>query len=136
MKCYRAYSDKAITAALVNLRAQIIRDGANGLDHVEALLELRGVDLDGLRVPEKVPKQFRKGQLRTAILRALRDGDSTANEIAARVSNRPGTLRAVRAALGDMRRRGAVVVVSPARGRIRQVWGIKSSRHNDWAPLR
>ncbi len=33
---------KTIDGVLLNLRAQIIRDGGEGLEHVEALLAIRG----------------------------------------------------------------------------------------------
>jgi hypothetical protein len=36
--------DKTVTSALLHLRAQIIRDRLDGLDHVNALLVQRGVD--------------------------------------------------------------------------------------------
>ena len=42
------HSDETITASLYYLRAQIIRDGADGLEHVEALMRLRGLALDAL----------------------------------------------------------------------------------------
>jgi hypothetical protein len=37
--------DKAIDSALLNLRKQIMRGGGDGLEHVEARLGLRGVDM-------------------------------------------------------------------------------------------
>ena len=36
---------ETITNALVNLRAQLIRDRGSGLEHVEALLQMRGHNL-------------------------------------------------------------------------------------------
>ncbi|GGL62505.1 hypothetical protein GCM10011392_16410 [Wenxinia marina] len=54
------YSEATITASLVCLRARIVRDDLDGLAHVEALLRLRDVDPETLRVPPKVPKQARR----------------------------------------------------------------------------
>lgn len=65
--------DKTITSALLQLRAQIIRGSLDGLEHVEALLRARGVDLP--RVPRQQPKdRFRKSGLRLLILGGLRRG--------------------------------------------------------------
>lgn len=75
------YSDETITTSLIYLRAQIIREGRPGQDHVDALLRLRGVDLDGLRVPPVNKRTFAKGELTKAVLAALRDGPRTAPQL-------------------------------------------------------
>ena len=77
--------DKSINNALLELRAQIIRGGLDGLDHVEALLLARGVDLP------HVPKSHAANSLpRMAMLRllvgALRDGPKGGPAIAAYVA--------------------------------------------------
>ena len=80
----RRYKPETITRALVALRAELIRDGGPGLEHVEALLQLRGHNLGP--VPQKVvvtPARFRRNRLRVAIYAALgraadRPGDSAA----------------------------------------------------------
>ena len=41
----RRYKPETITRALVALRAELIREGGPGLEHVEALLQLRGNNL-------------------------------------------------------------------------------------------
>ena len=65
--------DKTITSALLNLRAQIIRDKRDGLGHVEALLVARGVGLPA--VPRQRPADtFRRSRLRRLILDGLRGG--------------------------------------------------------------
>lgn len=75
------HSDETIDTSLYYLRAQIIRDGADGLEHVEALMNLRGLALDALPVPEKRNRRFRKGQLRQAILDELRKGPRTSRQL-------------------------------------------------------
>jgi hypothetical protein len=72
MKAFRPYGHKAMTDALLNLRAQIIRDELPGLEHVEALLALRGHELE--RVPKKIGRTFGRNGLRRIVMDALRDG--------------------------------------------------------------
>ena len=40
---FRPYEPETITRTLLNLRVQLIRDGGPGLEHVEALLQMRGI---------------------------------------------------------------------------------------------
>ena len=71
----RRYKPETITRALVALRAELIRDGGPGLEHVEALLQLRGHNLgpvprkagDARQVPAQ---QAQGGDLRGAQGRA------------------------------------------------------------------
>ena len=65
--------DRTITSALLNLRAQIIRGKLDGLDHVEALLAARGVDLPHVPRPHADNSMPRLGMTRL-LLSALRDG--------------------------------------------------------------
>ena len=54
----RRLKPETITRALVALRAELVRDGGPGLEHVEALLQLRGHNLGP--VPRKAkPPNFR-----------------------------------------------------------------------------
>lgn len=80
---FRAFSDKILDSALLNLRAQIIRDGKPGLEHVEALLALRGHEPPP--VPVKNRRSFRRGELKRIVLGALRDGPVTTRGVASRV---------------------------------------------------
>ena len=80
LKMHR-HSDETINTSLYYLRAQIIREGVDGLEHVEALMKLRGLTLDALSVPEKRNRRFRKGQLRQAILDELRNGPRTSRQL-------------------------------------------------------
>jgi len=56
----------------LNLRAQIIRDGGEGLEHVDALLRLRRCHTE--HVPAKVPRAFRPGELRRAVFAETYNG--------------------------------------------------------------
>lgn len=81
--------DKTITNALIALRKQIIRDGFDGLAHVDALLAVRGVDPAKLRVGAKrKPDHARQGLMRLMVLEALRDGLKTARDVAAQIASR------------------------------------------------
>ena len=74
--------DKTITAALLALRAQIIRGKLDGLDHVEALLALRGAALPHVR--RMIPaNSCGPGTIRMAIIMALRDGPKRPAQVAA-----------------------------------------------------
>ena len=65
--------DKTITSALLNLRAQIIRNKMDGLEHVEALLVARSVGLPA--VPRKrLASAFKRLSLRLLIVERLRTG--------------------------------------------------------------
>lgn len=79
--------DKTIDAALVELRAQIVRGGLAGQDQVEALLVARGVSLRPMSrqlTAHRLPRNY----LRRMILGALRGGPMTGPAIAALVAGR------------------------------------------------
>lgn len=79
-----------IDNALFHLRALCIRDGHEGLEHVEALLRIRGVDPDGMHVPRKQPRRFRRGELRKAVLGALGAESISSRSVTTRVhADRP-----------------------------------------------
>lgn len=78
-------------SALASLRAQIIRDGAPGLEDVEALILLRGGELQPVALKNK--RTLRRGALKRIILAALRSGPKTTREIAS-------ALQAVKPELG------------------------------------
>ncbi len=84
---FRPLKDQTVINALRYLRATCLRDGAPGLEHVDALLRLRGVNPASLPIPRKKPKHFRRGELRRAILTELRGGPLTLPELAARVGD-------------------------------------------------
>jgi hypothetical protein len=81
---FRAYKPETITRTLVNLRTSLIRDGGPGLEHVEALLALRGHNLGP--VPRRIDRQHKRNGLRRKILAALRSGPLRGVEIARHVA--------------------------------------------------
>ena len=112
MNHHSAMQDKSIDGALLALRKQIIRGQGDGLDHVEALLRLRGVDM-----PYVCPKRVnvaRRGEAQRIALDALRDGPKTLREVAAYMAERrPGVspeaaLPRAGLALNKLRKAGAV----------------------------
>jgi len=76
-----AMSDETITIALAQLRAKIIRERLDGLEHVEALLKLRGYELRP--VPRKNRVSYRRNGLRRYVVHLLKDGPKTHGEIVA-----------------------------------------------------
>lgn len=81
----RPIKEDTIINTLHYMRAVTVRKGAEGLEHIDALLRLRGVDPESLPVPQKFPKTFKRGQLTQAILRELRDGPLRGSELARRL---------------------------------------------------
>lgn len=80
--------DGTINRTLIALRRKTILEGLDGLEHVEALMALRGVPL----APIRTMPQDRAGRLQMTrlILEALQDGPMPMREIAAHVaSQRP-----------------------------------------------
>lgn len=114
--------EKTILNVLYHLRAEIVRESLDGIEHVDALLRARGADPEARAVPQATPRRFRRRALSLAVLRALREGPLTTGEIAVRVGNHPGTRDSVRSALQRLRGRGQVVVMVPGSGRRQQVW--------------
>lgn len=107
---FKPYEPMTVTRALRNLRGQIIRNVGPGLEHVEALLLLRGDTLGP--VPRKMgPIHFKRGKLRVAIFAGLRDGPLTGPQVVERVCADHGLAykamyRSVYTQLGDMKCKG------------------------------
>jgi len=105
--------DKTIDNALLALRKQIIRGDGDGLEHVETLLQMRGVDMPRV-LPAMPENSARRGQMAFWIMEALRDGPKPRREIAARIRElRPDVPQEalywrVDAALSRLRRKGLV----------------------------
>lgn len=70
---------------LLALRKQIIRTNLDGLEHVEALLRSRGVDMPRVK-PARRKDVARKGLMTLLVLDILRDGPKPLREVAARVA--------------------------------------------------
>ena len=109
---FRPMKDATVIGVLHNLRCEILRDGQDGLEHVDALLRLRGVNPASLRTYAKQPKHFRRGKLRQAVMDALRDGLMRGSDIARRVQGNgldyPRAYRLTYQCLSSMKVRGLV----------------------------
>ena len=68
-----AMQDKTINSALLALRKNLIRECGEGLDHVEALLAMRGVPMPAV-LPAKRDDVARKGHMARFVVSALKDG--------------------------------------------------------------
>ena len=79
--------DKTINNALLALRKQIIRSNGARLEHVEALLEARGVPTPRV-MPAKRQDAARRGHMSLIVLDALRDGPKPAIQVTAHVAPR------------------------------------------------
>ena len=107
-------TDETIDHVLLYLRAEIIREGLDNLECVDALLDMRAVDVSAYIVPQKRPKHFKRNQLRREILSALRSGPLTGPEIARAISTKHAGLtykqayKRVYIALDAMQERGLV----------------------------
>src|SRR6056297_3727683 len=83
------HGDEMINASLHYLRARTIRDGLDGLEHIEAIMRIRGIDCEAVHVPRKNNRQFRNGALRAAVLGLLREGPRAAQQMADSLGCRP-----------------------------------------------
>lgn len=105
--------DKSINNSLLALRRQIILDNLDGLDHVEALLRLRGVRLRQVHKP--CPDKARQGAMSRLVVQCLCDGPKSVDDVAEYVAKQRAELppkdARVRArhALNNLSRGGLVV---------------------------
>ena len=79
--------DKTINNALLALRKQITRNGDDGLEHVEALLGIRGVDMPRV-LPSKPANSARQGQMARLILDAMSDRPMTRLELVRHIAEK------------------------------------------------
>ena len=109
---FRPVTDAHVLSVLHHVRSVIVREERAGLAHVDALLWQYGVDPETLPIVRKVPKHFKRGALRRAIMDALRAGPLTGPEVAAKVADGlppPLARRRAYSALRDMRAAGLVM---------------------------
>lgn len=129
---FRPIKDETIVSVLHYLRSLIVRDGQDGLAHVDALLVLRGVEPATLPIPQKRPKAFRRGQLARLIMGALRDGPLTGAELARRVQGNgleyAAAYKRVYQCLNRMQGGGVVT-------RERRLWRLADSANRKYSPV-
>ena len=78
--------ERSIIGVLCHMRSEIIREKLEGLDHVEALMRLRGFDPASQHVRHKQRQnRFRQSQIKRAVIAALKDGPLTGRDMAARI---------------------------------------------------
>ena len=84
--------DKTITSALLQLRLKIIREGLDGLPHVDALLIVRGVDPQSQHVTKPRPvNMLARRAMFQAITDCLQDGPKRGRDVAAYIAvHEPG----------------------------------------------
>lgn len=78
--------DRTINSALLHLRKQLAQGDGVGLDHVEALLQQRGVQMR--TVPRIRMKATGKGFMAHWALEALQDGPQTARYVSKHIATR------------------------------------------------
>ena len=71
-----------VLSVLRFVRREIIRDGLDGLEHIDALLRQFGCDPDALVTPYKRRNDFRKGEVRRLVLAILSKGDKRSAQVA------------------------------------------------------
>lgn len=76
--------DKSIDNALLALRKNLIRTGGAGLEHVEALLALRGVAMPVVSPINRVDAAS-PGHMQRVVIAALRDGGLTMPDLTRKV---------------------------------------------------
>lgn len=107
-------TETTIRNALLYIRAECLRNGAEGIEHVDALLRARGHDPGGFSFAASRPKAYRKGELRQMVLDTLREGPQTGAEIARKAQARKPELtykqvyKRVYICLNTLKRRGVV----------------------------
>lgn len=75
---------------LLHMRLEAIRGDQTGLEHINALLLQKDYNPDDQLVRQHRPRMFKRGELKRAILAALRDGPKTGPEVVAYVGKAKG----------------------------------------------
>ncbi len=111
---YRPLNEQSVINTLLSLRSQITRDRLDGLEEVEKLLVLRGVDLSGHHIPRKTAKHFKRHELRNLVMAELRKSPAPARQISEAIFEKHNSLAfstlhyRVRLCLAGARRKGVV----------------------------
>jgi len=74
---FRPLKPKTVIDTLHYVRQEMVREERDGLEHVDHLLRMYGVEPLALNMPAKTPKDFRKGELRRMVMETLREGPQT-----------------------------------------------------------
>ena len=119
-KQFHRLQPETIIRVLYRLRAEIIREGQDGQEYVDALLWLRGADPEAERVPGKRARHFGRWKLRLVILRELRDSQRTGPQLVAAIS-----------AEGGLTAKQARLVVYPTLCRMRDAGAICAPRKDN-----
>ena len=82
---FRPLKPKTVIDTLHYVRQEMVREERDGLEHVDHLLRMYGVEPLTLNMPAKTRKDFRKGELRRMVVELLRSGPQTGAEVAAAV---------------------------------------------------
>lgn len=95
------------------MRLQAIRGTGEGLEHIEALMRQYGYDPASQPISEHRPRKFGRNALRRAIIAALKQGEATSKEIAARIADTHDmdadeVWRSVTVALNGLKKRGTI----------------------------
>jgi len=77
-------------SALLHIRSECFRDGKAGIEHVDALLRLRGFDPDDHRPTKRKPVYFKRRELTRTVLALLKDRPRTSREISQIIAQRTG----------------------------------------------
>ncbi len=98
-------SEKSVARVLCYVRSEIIREGLDGQEQVDALLCARGLDPAAYHVSRKRPIQFKLRHPKRRPMDTLRESPSGSNELAERVR---ADWMSVQVALSEMKLRGLV----------------------------
>ncbi len=119
---FRPVTDAHVVSILHFVRSVVVREEREGVEHVDALLRMWGVDPASLPIPAKRPKHFKRSGLRRAILDALRSGPLTGAELAARVGDGLEPKAAYKRTYAALNKMQAAGLVSRAERMGRSVW--------------
>ena len=107
--------DRTIDSALLALRKQIIRGNLDGLEHVEALLQFRGISMPRV-MPAKRPDVARRGHMSLMVIETLSTGPKALPEIASAIGARRPEIDYAAA----YQRTGQVLAKLRRKGRVRR----------------
>lgn len=82
------FSRKSVERCLYYVRAEIIREGMDGLEHIDGVLAAYGLDPDAYQVPLKRPQTFKgRGSMRRAVMAILKQGGATTMQVSQAIAD-------------------------------------------------